>query len=161
MSYGKDSDLTCRFWVQGQSFRIKYPFQSHFLSLLQPCSWPPRLLEDGEMGPARARQGSAEGSAEEGCSRQKALGSDNNHCCRGFQFQHLLCTWHRAEHCASKPQTLPMTNTRNSGPILQKKTLHGQSHLHKVIQLIHVFVRSFIPQVRARHPQRMRHCSSL
>ena len=58
MSYGKDSDLMCRFWVWGQFFRIKDPFQSHFLSLLQPCFWPHRLLKDGEMGPAKTSQGS-------------------------------------------------------------------------------------------------------
>lgn len=56
MSYGKDSDLTCSFWVWGQSFRIKDPFQSHFPSLLQPFSWPFQLLEGGEMGPAKTSQ---------------------------------------------------------------------------------------------------------
>lgn len=58
MNYGKGSDLTCRFWVWGQFFRIKYPFPSHFLSLPQPCSWPPHCLrKDGEMGAAKDQPG--------------------------------------------------------------------------------------------------------
>lgn len=58
MSYGKDSDLTCRFWVWGQFFRIKDPFQSHFPSLPQPCFQPHQLLKEGVMGTAKTSQGS-------------------------------------------------------------------------------------------------------
>lgn len=78
MSYGKDSDLICRFWIWGQSFRIKYPFQSHFPSLPQPCSWPPQHLEDGEIEPAKtARKAQGrQNSIRAGAVGGEALGSD-------------------------------------------------------------------------------------
>lgn len=70
MSYGKGSDLMRRFWVWGQSFRIKCPFHYYSPSLLQPCFWLFWLLEDGEMrlpGPARKALGREKGI---GLSRQ-------------------------------------------------------------------------------------------
>lgn len=160
MSYGKDSDSTCRFCVWGQSFRIKYPFQSHFLSLPQPYSWPPQVLEDGEMGPTRARQGST-GMREElraGAGSGEGPGLRWSYLLPRLPFLappvHLAPCWmlyiHYRRPCWWPTPTLAV-------PFCRKRNLSSQSHLHKVIQLTDVF--SFIQQIRTRHPQWMR-CSS-